>query len=962
MRFLEEVVEIVLRKYATETDAVTIVFPNRRAGLFFQKYLSEKITSPIWSPEIISIEDFIKSLSNLQSADKLDLIFELYKVFKKLNKSDENFDKFFYWGNIMLQDFDELDKFLVDPELLFKNLIHVKNLENNLDYLQEEQKNIIMEFWESFGEKLSSHQKGFLGIWDNLFQTYSQFKSRLYEIGIAYNGMIYREVSENLESGDISLTGHLSSETKQAGKKYKNVIFAGFNALSKSEEKIISWFVKEGKGMVVWDADDHYLKDNKQEGGKFLREMKYGNSILRNSFRESYGNSFATGEKKIEVISVASDVGQAQHASDILKSLGSQTNLDEKTAVVLPNNELLFPLLHALPEDIELLNITMGYPLSSSTIFGFLDALINLQIKSENKNAFHFRPLLTILRHPLLAKACDNSIIEISNNIIKKNIIWVSKKLFNVEHDLVRTIIKEPTTGLSEYILDIIGLLAQQNDDEIEKEFLFHFYKLVNKLNDFILHNQIEISKIAFQKLFKQLVQGERLPFEGEPLLGLQVMGILETRNLDFDNLIVLSMNESLIPPAAKNTSFIPYSIRKVFNLPVTDHQDAMYAYIFYRLVQRAKNIYFIFNSTEETGKSGEVSRFIRQLQHETNLDISFKTLSTNAYVEDPHIITINKTESVLESLAAYTSKKDFKNKFTPSALNSYLDCRLRFYFRYILGLKEHDDVLEKVDPRVFGNLLHEILEQLYKPFDIDGKRTVSEEDISILKKRVDAKINEAFIKNFGSEEKIFTFEGHNILAKEIIKKMVLKVLDFDNKRTPFEILGLEADERKGFVLYSEIQINGKSTLVGMKGILDRIEQKEGVIRIVDYKTGQDKNNFTDIESLFDRNNKSRNKAVFQTFFYGLLYSSSPNANPSSPIQAGLFNIRELFNESFSPLIRQKNGNTYDIVKDLKGQMSAFEIELSKLLEEIYNPDVAFDQTDDNKKCGYCPYAGICNR
>ncbi len=956
MKFLEEVVEIILSKYADKTDEVTIVFPNRRAGLFFRKYLAEQIDSPIWSPKIISVEDFIKSLSNLKSADKLDLIFELYKVFIKLNKSKEDFDKFFYWGNIMLQDFDELDKFIVDPEMLFKNLIHIKKAENNLDYLEEEQKNIILEFWKSFGEKLSSHQKGFLGIWDNLFQTYTQFKSRLYEEGMAYDGMIYREVSENLESGEIP------QPLLRTIKKYGDVIFAGFNALSKSEEKIISWFVKEGKGEVIWDADDHYLQDNKQEGGKFLREMKYGNSILRNSFRESYGNAFLASDKKIDVISVASDVGQAQQASEILKSINTQTKLDENTAVVLPNNELLFPLLHALPQDIEMLNITMGYPLSSSTIFGFLDALINLQLKSKNKSVYHFRPTLTILRHPLLVKTGNNLIIEISDNIVKKNIIWVSKKQFDVGHELVRTIFAEPSVELSEYLMDIIRLLTQQSEDEIEKEFLFHFYKLVNKLNDFIGRNQIQISKIAFQKLFKQLVQGERLPFEGEPLLGLQVMGILETRNLDFDNLIVLSMNESLIPPAAKNTSFIPYSIRKVFQLPVADHQDAMYAYIFYRLVQRAKNIYFIFNSTEETGKSGEVSRFVRQLQHETNLDIKYKTISTTANVEDPNIITVYKNAQVLECLSAYTSKNNFKIKFTPSALNTYLDCRLRFYFRYILGIKELDEVSEKVDPRVFGNLLHEILEQLYKPFDTDGKRTVSGDDISILKKNVDVKINDAFIENFGSSEKTFTFEGHNILAKEIIKKMVLKVLNFDSKRTPFDILGLEADESKGFVLYSEILINGKSTLVGMKGILDRIEQKDDIIRIVDYKTGKDKNDFTDIESLFDRDNNLRNKAVFQTFFYGLLYMSSPSANPAAPIQAGLFNIRELFNEKFSPLIRMKIGRSTEIVQDLRVHMNEFENELSKLLEEIYNPDVAFDQTEDSKKCGYCPYTGICNR
>ncbi|MCK5704764.1 MAG: hypothetical protein KAI29_26605, partial [Cyclobacteriaceae bacterium] len=397
-----------------------------------------------------------------------------------------------------------------------------------------------------------------------------------------------------------------------------------------------SWFVKEGKGEILWDADDYYLKDNTQEAGKFLREMKYGNSVLRKSFLESYGNAFKESSKNIEVISVASDVGQAQQASELLKVWSSQEKIDEKTAVVLPNNELLFPLLHAMPPEVEMLNITMGYPLSSSIVFGFLDALIDLQIKAEEKNVYHFRTLLTVLRNPLLVKSKDELITEIAAGIIRKNTIWIPKKKLEVEHELLQLIFRDPADGLSGYLMDLIRFFAGQNEDDVEREFFFHFYKLLNRLNDFMQHNKLRISMTAYQKLFRQLVQSERLPFEGEPLLGLQVMGILETRNLDFDTVIVLSMNESLIPPAAKNTSFIPYSIRKVFELPVVDHQDAMYAYIFYRLVQRAKNIYFIYNSTEETGKSGEVSRFVQQLEHETDLSISYKTVTTNVTVEDP--------------------------------------------------------------------------------------------------------------------------------------------------------------------------------------------------------------------------------------------------------------------------------------------------------------------------------------
>jgi hypothetical protein len=749
-------------------------------------------------------------------------------------------------------------------------------------------------------------------------------------------------------------------EKGQLNHGYEKIIFAGFNALSRSEEQIISWFVQETSAEVYWDADDYYLKDSKQEAGKFLREMKFGNAILRKSFRESYGNAFQKSDKKIEVISVASDVGQAQQASELLSTLNIP--MDEQTAIVLPNNELLFPLLHALPPAVEKLNITMGYPLSSSLVFSFLDALIDLHSRGEGKATYHFRSVMAILRHPLLSKNKDEAIEKIAKDILDKNTIWVPKKNLDVNHNLLKQIFKETENGLSEYLLELVKYLAEQNEDEVEKEFYFQFYTLLNRLNEFILHHNLKISITAYQKLFRQLVQSERMPFEGEPLLGLQVMGVLETRNLDFETVIMLSMNESLIPPAAKNTSFIPYSIRKVFGLPVVDHQDAMYAYIFYRLVQRAKNVYFIYNSTEETGKTGEVSRFVRQLEYETNISVSHKTVSTEVTVEDPNLIEVPKNERILDSLYRFTSKKNFQKRFTPTALNTYLDCRLRFYFKYVLELYELDEVSEEVDPMVFGNILHKIMEQLYLPFDQDGFRTVSLEVFPKLKSRVDEEISLAFGKQFGAQDEKFEFTGQNILAREIIRKMVLKVLEYDEQRTPFDILGIEADDKKGYVLNSGIDIQNLSMKVGMKGIIDRIERKDDVVRIVDYKTGQDSKSFLDIVSLFDRENKSRNKAVFQTFFYGLLFLESPIGYSDLPVQASLFNIRELFNEDFSPLIQQKNGRSAVEVYDVRPFLGEFKRELDNLLAEIFNPSVAFTQTEDVKKCGYCPYAGICNR
>jgi len=943
MKFLEEIAELIISRYSDQSGEITIVFPNRRAGLFFQKYLSARISKPIWSPKILGIEDFIKSLSTLKSADKLELIFDLYQVFKQSTKSKETFDNFFFWGNIMLQDFDELDKFLVDPTLLFKNLAYIKDLENSIDYLQEEQKQLIKDFWKNFQDKLSSHKEGFLGVWDKLLPTYQQFQKRLYEKGIGYNGMIYRDVAHELK-------------IKQCDPEVDRVIFAGFNALSKSEESIISWFVEEGRGEVYWDADDYYFKDSKQEAGRYLREMKFQNQILRGSFKESYGNAFIDSNKTIEVISVASDVGQAQHVSTILNS--NKIAYDERTALILPNNELLFPLLHALPEGVENLNITMGYPLSSSPIFGFLETLIDLQLRAESKSVFHFRSVLTLFRHPVLAMVKDDVILKFEKEIVKNNSIWISKRRFSRGHEVMDLLFSDPELHLAGYLMDIVSYLAEKNHDDVEREFFFRFYTLLSKLNEFIQSRKVDLSKAAFQKLFRQMVQAERLPFEGEPLLGLQVMGILETRNLDFDTIIVLSMNETLIPPAPKNTSFIPYSIRKVFQLPVVDHQDAIYAYVFYRLVQRANNIFFLYNSTEETGKSGELSRFVRQLEQESNLKIVHKTISSEVTLEEARIISIEKSDEIINSLLDFSSKQNYRKRLTPTALNTYLECSLRFYLRYVLQLYEQEDISEDVDAMVFGNILHHVMEQLYLPFDTDGKRTVTATAIAELERNVDIEIEREFAKHFGSEEKRFNFEGQNILAREIIRKMVLKVLDYDKTRVPFDILGLEADESKGYVLNLDIERDNDQLQIGIKGIIDRIELKEKGVRIIDYKTGKDKKNFIDVDSLFDRENKNRNKAVFQTMIYGLLYSKSTTAQEELPIQASLFNIRELFTSNFSPLIEFNRRE----VRDIRIHLVEFEKELQGLLEEIFNRDFNFSQTKHVEKCRYCPYIGICNR
>ncbi len=948
MKFLEELADDFINRYPSSGDEVTYVFPNRRAGLFFRKYLAERVANPIWSPRVMSIEEFIVAHSSLKKSEKLELVYELYQVFRKILKSEESFDSFYYWGTVLLGDFDELDKFLVDPEELFKNLAHVKAIEADISYLQEDQRKLIMEFWRSFEPLQSSEQKGFLALWTNLPGIYSGFCSALLSKGLAYDGLIYKQVVDGLTNKSIL---PIAPKT----------IFAGFNALSVSEEKIMSWYVEHGSGEVFWDIDDYYFSDSKQEAGRFLREIQSTNPTLRQTFRKEYPNRLNDNQRTISVINVATDTGQAQQLPEILMSLGGA--FDENTAVVLPTNELLIPTLYALPDTVEKLNITMGYPLALSPVFGLLQALIDLAESGTGKTVSYYKHVLNVLRHPLVHSYLTASDQEIVNHLLKDNQLWVSSENLQLSNkELEEVLFRNKDKGLFSHLLDILAFLGSHEQDTTEKEFFYHFYRLLQQFQQFTESRKLVLSAAAFSKLFRLMAQQERLPFEGEPLDGLQILGILETRNLDFDNVIVLSASEDNLPPAPRNTSFVPYSIRKAYGLPVIEHQNSMYAYIFYRLLQRAKNVFLIFNSSEADGQAGEASRYIRQLQRESGIQFSYQHIAPEVTLHDPSPIIVPKNTQIFQKLMRYASSDDHRNKLTPSALNTYLDCKLKFYFRYVKGLKEQEEVAEEVDPMVFGNIFHKVMENLYSRHDIDGHRLITGTTIKNLIALMPSELDKAFANQFGAAAQGYTYEGQFLLAREIVEKMALKVLEVDMKQAPFEILGIEANENKGMFWTVPLMCDGKEIQVGIKGIIDRIEQKDGCIRIVDYKTGKDALDFDGISSLFDTSKTNRKKAVFQTIFYGWIYYKAFLRGNNSPLQARLFNIRELFNEDFSPLIKMKDGRTPAEVIDIRVLFDDFEGHLKTLLEEIFDISDSFTQTDDKKRCEICPYRGICSR
>lgn len=955
--FISEVVERVLKNEAQALRNVTVVFPNRRAGLFFRKELSKHIDKPIWMPQVISMEDFVLSFSSLRKVEKIEAIFSLYEVYKAHQKKDESFDQFFFWGEMILRDFEEIDQYLVNTDQLFTSIKTQKELDEEFYFLDEEDKRIIQSFWSSFLPKATASQEAFLETWKILRPIYADYRERLLAKGIAYGGLIYREISDNLH--DV------------APAEGSKIYFAGFNALTFAEEKIIKHFVHEYKAEMIWDLDEYYFNNPKQEAGFFLREYAR-DSVLRNTFPKEPPSRFGQ-DKSFNATGVSLEVGQTKALAEHLEGLVKDGSFDpENTVVVLPMEHMLFPALHAIPDGVDKVNITMGYPLKDTPVYSLLESVLVLQhMRKEslvNGVSFYYKPLVELLEHPLLFALEEDRIKDLIQQIKSRNLITLYLDDLELKHEVFQIIFQKIDSPFS-YLMNILKCLYDTWKDkghDLELEFISRFYEHVVHLREMMGDRADDLGYDFLIKLFRRLARTLKIPFTGEPLNGLQIMGILETRNLDFDNVFILNMNEDSWPAAARRGSFIPFNIRKAFSLPVFDHQDAIYSYLFYRLLQRAKNIHFFYNTVAEFNVNGELSRLVQQLEVESDYRINKRILASPIKTTAPAPITIQKTPLIQAKMERYlngyqSTKGIHPGTFTPSALNAYLDCRLKFYFKYVERLYEPDEVQEEMDAMVFGNILHDTMEILYKQFtDREKRKEIYPQDIFWIREGISGAMNQAFKKHYKiKKEKKFQLEGRSLIASEVLKKFIEKILDYDMKYAPFKIIGLEASTKEGYFMEFPIEVAGKEKKVRLRGIIDRIDQKEGKVRVIDYKTGRDDKDFTTIAALVDRQEKSRRKAAFQVFFYSYLFYKKYEGD-YEVIEPGLFNSKDLFSKDFEWQIFDKQHKTS--VTEFRQYLPEFEQAISDLLTEMYDPEAAFDQTDDLKKCSYCPYQDICGR
>ena len=961
--FLEKIAGSLYEEFGNTLNRHCLVFPNRRAGLYFLKYLGLKIEKPIWVPSILTINELFRSYSSLQIPGNEILLFDLYKVYRKIKKSPESFDDFYFWGDMLLDDFDDIDKYLVNASMLFSNIQDIKSIDQQFGGLTEPQIEIIKRFWVNFNPDKNSREKsGFISMWSVLNEIYSGFRESLKEQNLGYEGMIFRELAETPESNFIS------------GIRWNMVHFIGFNALNECEKEIMIRFKKAGKARFYWDYDNSYInRDKLNSAGFFLHNnLKiFGNDMPADW---SYDTLVSSGSPKVirRVIDTSSDVAQVKLISKLISELPDLDPANaHHTAVILADENLLMPALTSLPENIGDINITMGHPLKQTLVYTLLKHIMDLQITATTVNGivmFNYKHVISILKHTLILGLIRASENVKSVEIVKSNLIWIPSDHFADSEHLNRIFVKplEPVL-LSEYFKDILSLIVKNGMNQessetapvqrnIRDEFIYRVALSINRLESIISSPDIRFTTETYIRILDRMLRIQSVPFSGEPLSGIQIMGILETRALDFKNLIILSVNEGVLPAISSGSSFIPFSLREAFGLPSLNHQESVYAYHFYRLLQRAENVTFTYNSNSEGLRSGEMSRFLIQMKYEVALKPEFLNLNFEIRTQGAVKEILERTEDHIKQLSIQFLDKGRGGILSPSAINTWLFCRMKFYYRYVNRLKEPEKILTEIDPAMLGNILHEIMKSLYQ--DYIGQVMTGDKLNSIIRDKLllSLVINEAINKKFkdGTDSSV---SGNELIVREVLNKYLIRILHTDNTLAPFTLLNLE--ETFSFIM--PVVLNGSRAEIVTGGKVDRIDSISGVTRIVDYKTGIVAETICTPGDLFVDDRKKDSDPWLQTLLYCEAYLEN---NPGSVVRPSVYKIRKISGAGFTDKLRIKTDrNCETIIDDYKLIREEFKNSLTGIINTIFSNEEPFRMTNDiSGKCRYCPYNVLCMR
>lgn len=935
-----------------------VVFPNKRAGLFFNEYLAQESDSPIWSPAYVSISELFRSLSPWEVGDPVKLVCELYKIFRRETQSTETLDDFYFWGEMLISDFDDADKNRVDTDKLFSNLQDLRNIMDDYTFIDDEQEEAIRQFFQNFSiERRTALKERFISLWNVLGNIYKGFRESLASQNIAYEGMMYRHVIEHLDVDKLP---------------YEKYIFVGFNVLNKVEHTLFTQLKDAGKAVFYWDYDEFYMKENRQavthEAGEFIRRN------LRDFPSPLSGELFKNLSKPKEVHYIASSTenAQARYLPQWIRN--NLTTPEKETAVVLCNEALLQPVLHSLPAEVKHVNITMGFPLSQTPVYSFLITLLELHTHGFNfkSGRYTFQSVVTLLKHPYTRQLTGQAEL-LEKELTRNNRFYPLPGELGKDEFLTQLF--TPLSGnlnlcirLSETLQQVASIYQANTSgtedtdafNQLYRESLFKAYTTINRFRTLIEEDELTVQSETFRRLLVKVLSTTNIPFHGEPAIGMQVMGVLETRNLDFRHLVLLSVNEGQLPKSGGDSSFIPYNLRKAFGMTTIEHKIAVYAYYFYRLLQRAERITLIYNTSSDGLNRGEWSRFMLQFLIEWPHPITRQFLEAGQSPQGTSSITVEKTPDVMRQMQSlFDVRANPKAKFSPSALNYYLDCPLKFYYRYVAGLSAPDEVSAEIDSATFGSIFHYAAEHIYKDLTTHGKVINKEALETLLRNEVKLQdyVDTAFKKlffNVPQNEKP-EYNGVQLINSAVIARYLKQLLQNDLRYAPFTFIAseMEVDE--------PIDIQTPKGVIKSRigGIIDRMDSKDGTLRIVDYKTGGDADTPPHVESLFIPD-KKRSNYVFQTFLYAAIMCRK---QPTMKIAPALLYIHRAATETYSPVIQMgEPRKPKEAVEDFSKYEKEYRERLQGLLEEIFNPEKSFTQTEIIEKCTYCDFKALCKR
>lgn len=953
--FLKLVAADLYNRKQGKLARTAVVFPNKRAGLFFNEYLAQQSDTPVWSPVYISISELFRSLSTWEIGDSVKLVCELYKTFRKHTQSKESLDEFYFWGELLLSDFDDTDKNMVDTNRLFTNLQDLRNLMDDYSFIDQEQEEAIRQFFHNFSiERRTALKEKFISIWNVLGDIYKDYRESLKSQQIAYEGMMYREVIEKIDTNTLP---------------YDTYVFVGFNVLNKVERELFRKLQHADKALFYWDYDEFYMSRKHHEAGEFIKQnLQEFPSPLPQSVLQNMNN--LNSMKEIRYISSSTENAQARYLPQWIRE--NLTEQEKETAVVLCNENLMQPVLHSLPENIQHVNITMGFPLLQTPVYSYINALLELQIQGYNtqKGSFAYKQVYAILKHPYtrqLSKTAEKLEKELTAN---NRFYTFPSELQTDEYlsDLFTPIgsnkelilyLARTLQKLASFYRDIYAEKSNDAFEQLYRESLFKAYTTINRFQTLIEEDDLNVKPETLRRLLTKVLSTTHIPFHGEPAIGMQIMGVLETRNLDFRHLIMLSVNEGQLPKNGGDSSFIPYNLRKAFGMTTIEHKIAVYAYYFYRLLQRAEKVTLMYNNSSDGLNRGEWSRFMLQFLIEWPHTIIQQTLEAKQSPQENMPIRINKTETVMEQMhRVFDLKFNDKARFSPSAINCYLDCKLKFYLKYIANLKVPKEVTAEIDSTTFGDIFHKTAETIYIDLTRHGNTITKEELGKLLKDdiRLENYVDNSFKELFfhlPADEKP-EYNGTQLIHAAVITRYIKQLLRHDYKYAPFTFVGSEKSISENII----IQTSEGDFHTRIGGYIDRLDNKDGVLRIVDYKTGGKEDTPPSVASLFIPD-KKRSSYVFQTFLYAAIVSKKLKTK----IAPSLLFINRAASDNYSPIICMKEYRKDPVpVLDFREYEEEFRNELQKLLEEIFNKEIPFEQTRIEEKCTYCDFKALCKK